>query len=197
MDDLDLPSSSHASASIDQLSISHFHRSHHNIEIFGRAEDLNLDLLPTNGDILRYYFFEFERCYNAQLSYKNFTSHVTDKVIEIWRKLPMELLQRKSIFNKLNALVDSYRKVTKRTKLATKFEEFVNSLKNLFNIAKCKCNLIILFNCTCGNTPLILKSFMVDQQTDRQKTISEFIETLPQPTIPITIEIPEDLSDPC
>lgn len=64
-----------------------------------------------------------------------------------------------------------YRKPTQYTKLG----DFVGSLENLFSVAKCSCDLLTS-NCFCGNTPLFMKSFMVDQQTDRKYTISRFLK---------------------
>lgn len=173
----------------------------HNTELFGEAQDLNADLIPTYGDILRYFFFLYTQCKDPHIkptmSLKNLTPHVADKVLEIWHKLPIEIILRRSVVNKLNRFMDSYAEIRKSTKVKDNREEFVNSLKNVFSIAKCNCNLKTSV-CKCGNTPLIIKAFMVDQYTDRQQTITTFLETLPQPTTVTSTEFEsaEHTSDP-
>lgn len=157
------------------------HTQHHNVELFGEPEELDIDRLPTYGEILRHYFFMYYAIFNENkhISYKDITSHVTDKVIGIWQRLPIQIIQRRSVFNKLNRFINEYKEATKSTSV---LEEFACSLKNVFNVSKCRCNLVTS-NCICGGIQLFMKTFMLDQFTNRQQTISAFIETLPQPSL--------------
>lgn len=166
-----------------------------NIGIFGESTDLSLERLPTLADILKYYFFLFEHpCEDKKVnSYKDVTSNVIDKVVQIWQKLPMEIMSKKTIFSKLNRFIDTYQKMTRHPESAG-FNNFVQNLPNLFNISTCYCD-IINSNCTCNKTPLFLKAFLIDQRTHRNQTITTFLQTLPEPSTSATINIPQSISD--
>ena len=81
------------------------HIPRHDVTVFGVSTDLTDLNLPTHLDILRYYFYLSEQ---KKLLYKSFTIQVQDKLIGIWKKLGMEIMLKKSVFNKLNKLHDKY-----------------------------------------------------------------------------------------
>lgn len=61
--------------------------------VFGMSCNLSGLNLPTKQDILKCYFFlaESAKIENKMFSYKTFTPHVADKVIEIWSKVNRKL----------------------------------------------------------------------------------------------------------
>lgn len=83
----------------------------HDLAAFGAACDLSDLNLPTKQDILRYYFFLFERAKNENklISYYTLTNQVMDKVFAIWSQLNIEILSKPTITRKLNNLIDNYR----------------------------------------------------------------------------------------
>lgn len=147
-----------------------------NFEDFGAPSDLNTDYLPTYKNVLQYYFYLFESTLsdNQILHFKEFTSDVADKIIEIWTKLPIEIIKRKSILNKLNRFIDCYRNKTKHNKRSMRFYNFVVSLEEIFDISQCKCNIQIA-ECSCGKTTPYLRRFIVDQRNDKAFTISDYV----------------------
>lgn len=136
-----------------------------NVEYFGEAAELNEDCLPTFHDILKYYFLLYNRANNEEKhkGYKNFTTSVLDKVIEVWSKLPIKTIHKKSVYHKLNKFMETYQKEDKNLKQHTKsLSVFIDSLKNIFDISVCRCKLEIN-NCSCGVIPFFLREFMLDQ----------------------------------
>lgn len=128
---------------------------------------------------------------SKMFSYNTFTPHVTDKLIEIWSKLNIEITCKRNIVRKLNTLLDKYYTEDKcRTKGST-LTAFLQSIKELFYIGKCKCDLKAAL-CSCGLIPEQLKEFMMDQHNDRRSTIPEYEteieEQVPTCTIIETIE---------
>lgn len=148
----------------------------HDVTIFGMPADLTDLNLPTVLDILRYYFFLSERSKTEQkkFSYRSFTDEVADKLIEIWKKLDMEILTKHSIYLKLNRFLDKYQARDKKRDSYVIFTAFVESLENIFYIGKCQCKLKAA-PCTCGLVPDRLKEFIHDQHNQRRLTISAFV----------------------
>lgn len=72
-----------------------------------------------------------------------------------------------------------------------KFEAFVDSLKKIFFIGKCRCELQTK-ECSCGSIPVHLKAFILDQYNDRKLTIPEYTPSISEqvpseiPTIPLS-----------
>lgn len=156
---------------------------HTNEDVFGVPSDLSTNYLPTHKDVLQYYFFLFNSklASNRLKQYKSFTSNVTDKIIEIWSKLPIRIIQRTSILNKLNRFIERYKNRTKHEN-TPQFTEFVDSLKEIFNVSHCACDLQNT-ECSCGNFPAQFRRFIIDQYNDRMFTINDFIQLLPPPSV--------------
>lgn len=161
------------------------HRSVYSPDIFhfGAPSDLgNDDCLPTNGDVIRYYYLLMEEELGGKkylsTSYTTYTPFVVNKIIEIWEKLPIPIINRKSVFNKLNKFVTTYKDESKR-KNRTSFLEFTEKMTDLFDISKCRCN-IIDSTCSCKNEsdkiPICLKEFIIDQRTNRIHKINQYIQ---------------------
>lgn len=169
---------------------------HYDVVSFGLASELSELNLPTYGDILRYYFFLGERskAESKMFSYKTLTPNIVDKLIYIWSKLNIAVIERNNVTKKLNAFLDKYYKEDKnRSKHNNAFAEFINSIKKIFFIGKCKCNLITT-ECSCGLIPPHLSEFMMDQHNDRKLTIPEFMEENIE--VPTTIPTATGTNDP-
>lgn len=169
----------------------------HDVAVFGVSSDLNDINLPTDLDILRYYFYLSERAKTEQkkFSYKQFTNHVTDRLVGIWEKLGMEIISKKYVAVKLNRLVDKYQAGIKKTN--RDLLVFTGTLNEIFYIGACKCDLTAA-QCNCGLVPERLKEFMHDQHNQRRLTIDAFLMEIEEqgtsssmPTMP-TYEDPDD-----
>lgn len=166
------------------------HMPSHDVTAFGLSCDLSSLNLPNKEDILRYYFFLAERAKieSKMYSYKTFTPHVTDKLIEIWSTLNVEIIHKKSIGRKLNALLDKYQTVDRHKTAGSAFTSFVESTKELFYIGKCKCDLKAAL-CSCELIPEPWKQFMLDQHNDRKSTIPENVAEIEE-QVPTSTTIP-------
>lgn len=169
------------------------HMPSHDVVAFGASCELSGLNLPTKQDILRYYFFLAERAkmQRKMFSYKTFTPYVTDKLAEIWSRLNVQIIKKKSISTKLDALVEKYKTEAKNKTKSLTFTAFVESIKELFYIGKCQCDLKLAL-CSCQIIPENLKEFMMDQFNERKHTIPEHVteieEQVPISTIIETIE---------
>lgn len=159
-----------------------------NVLTFGLEAELDDITLPTTTDILKHYFFLAARCKNVNkmFSYNTFTPHVCDKLIQIWNKLNIEVIEKKNIIKKLGRILKNYREACKRQKNDAKFREYVDSTTKIFYIGKCKCQLKTA-RCNCGKIPDQLHEFMLDQHNERRLTIPEFlpVETEISTVLPI------------
>lgn len=180
-----VPSTSQGATTSAESSLKHMHA--HDVAAFGLSCDLSGLNLPTKQDILRYFFFLAERAKieSKMYSYKTFTPYVTDKLIEIWSTLNIEILLTNNIGKKLNAFLDKYQTALKNKAKGSTFVEFVQSTKELFYIGKCKCDLKVAL-CSCGLIPEHLKEFMLDQHNDRKLTIPEHVPVIEEQVSTIT-----------
>lgn len=187
MDPNALPSTSQTATTSTSTESHLKHLPSHDVAVFGASCDLRGLNLPTKQDILRCFFFLAERAklQNKMFSYKTFVPHVTDKLIEIWSQLNVEIVRKKSVARKLGTLIDKYHIETKHPKIAT-FRTFVQSTKELFYIGKCQCDLKAAL-CSCGLIPDHLKEFMRDQNNVRRLTIPEFVPEVEEPATTSTI----------
>ena len=183
MDPNALPSTSQTTTTSTRTESHLKHLPSHDVAVFGASCDLSGLNLPTKQDILRCFFFLTERAklQKKMFSYKTFVPHATDKLIEIWGQLNVEILTKKSLVRKLGTLIEKYQIETKHPKIAT-FRTFVQSTKELFYIGKCQCDLKAAL-CSCGLIPDHLKELMRDQSNVRRLTIPEFEEPAPTSTI--------------
>lgn len=97
MDPNALPSTSQTATTSTSTESHLKHLPSHDVAVFGASCDLSGLNLPTNQDILRCFFFLAERAklQNKMFSYKTFVPHVTDKLIEIWSQLNIEIVKKK------------------------------------------------------------------------------------------------------
>ena len=80
----------------------------------------------------------------------------------------------KSVFNKLNKLLDKYQEQIKRRNNTQQFTEYVKSLETIVYIGTCKCDLKAAA-CACGLVPERLKEFMHDHHNQRRLTMDAFV----------------------
>lgn len=152
------------------------HMPHQNYSVFGLPTDFSELNLPNNRDVLRYYFF-LSDCYKVNskmFSYGCFTSQVADRLINIWKKLDIAIVDKRSVVKKLNTFLNMYHKKIKRISTSEIYKSFLNTMNNIFYIGKCRCNLKTNL-CACGMIPQNLKEFMLDQHTSRKYTIPEIV----------------------
>ena len=86
----------------------------------------------------------------------------------------MEIMLKKSVFNKLNRLLDKYQDQIKRRNQTQQFTDYVKSLETIFYIGTCKCDSKAA-PCACGLVPERLKEFMHDQHNQRRLTMDAFV----------------------
>lgn len=148
------------------------HMPEQDILAFGLSSEINDLNLPTSRDILKYYFFLSDRAKieKKMFSHKTFTPHVSDKLIEVWNKLNIQLVDRRTITKKLTVLLNRYHTCTKHRQRLDYNRAFLSSINELFYIGKCKCNLKTA-ECSCGLIPEHLKEFVIDQHNDIKLTI--------------------------
>lgn len=144
----------------------------HDVAVFGESAELSGLYLPTYVDILRFYFYLAERSRGTSYSYHTLTSHVMDKLIDIWAEVGLPIRPKSSIRKKLNDFMDRYKSEIKH-KDRPSFAIFVQSTSKLFNISTCKCNLEAA-QCSCDSIPNHLKEFMLDQNNERRLTTQQF-----------------------
>lgn len=146
-----------------------------NFSAFGFPSEFSELNLPNNRDVLKYYFYLSERENNKKitLSYERFSPQVAKKVIEIWTKINVEIINEKSVVKKLNGLLNKYHRAIKNKSRPHIFSEFLKTLNNLLYIGRCQC--VKTTPCYCGLIPDHLKEFLIDQHTARKHTIPECV----------------------
>lgn len=130
--------------------------------IFGTPKDLPLNKLPTGEDVLRCLSHERYnlalKINNKSVSFSQVANTVANKVISLYKKASIPTVSDKRIVQLLNALHDKYyglRKSHSRDKNKESFIKKLNEFKYkcslLFDVAACKCPIVL--NCNCSKTP--------------------------------------------
>ena len=113
-----------------------------NAGIIGMPSEFSELNLPSYRDVLKFYFFLSDRereKSKKQHSYTKFSSIIANKIIEIWEKINIALINKKSVLKKLNTFLNKYHKEVKNISRGNTFSEFETSLNDVFNIGKCSC----------------------------------------------------------
>ena len=113
-----------------------------NASIIGMPSEFSELNLPSYRDVLKFYFFLSDRereKSKKQHSYTKFSSIIANKIIEIWEKINIALINKKSVLKKLNTFLNKYHKEVKNISRGNTFSEFETSLNDVFNIGKCSC----------------------------------------------------------
>lgn len=130
--------------------------------IFGTPKDLPLNKLPTVEDVIRCVSHERYnlalKINNKSVSFTKVATTVANKVISLYNKASIPTVSDKRIVQLLNALHDKYyglRKSLPRDKnkesFIRKLDEFKRKCSLLFDVAACKCPIVL--NCICNKTP--------------------------------------------
>lgn len=146
-----------------------------NISDFGLPSELSELNLPSNGDVLKYFFFlsDREKMQNINHSYESLSPEVAKKIIAIWRKINVSMINEKSVVKKLNMLINKYHNKIKSKSRPNTYLKFLETLNSIFYIGKCQCTKTT--PCCCGLIPHHLQEFMIDQHTTRKNTIPECV----------------------
>ena len=150
--------------------------------ILGFPDSLNNYILPTNGDVLRYWkhLITAETKPGIIPKRHDLMMKISNEVSEIWSSASIPAISPFAIERKLGRLIDKYRSLLKsrkinqsRQKFINKQSEFDNELSQIFDIALCNC--INLTACTCTKekkVPSMEHKFLIDQRGKRQMMIS-------------------------
>lgn len=150
--------------------------------IFGMAEEIPKNVLPTKADVMRYYQW-FRHNLKAgqnkkEPSFLQIVTPVARGIEKVWQNASIPVVSRKRIIQLIKNCHDKYMnlmKSYKARKTQNSFNEklvtFRNSYNVLFDIASCKCD---SSSCHCEKTRKIPKpeqQFLLDQRTQRKMRI--------------------------
>lgn len=137
--------------------------------------------LPSISDIIQLYLLKKKEFKNGLISNLELYKILADEVMAVWNILNIEILTKRRITAKIEFCIKNFlnlkkfsNKRKKSKSLKTKFEKFVKSSKNLFDISICKCTRTKLCKGDC-ETSDIIKLFLEDQRSLRQQNI-EFVK---------------------
>lgn len=157
---------------------------------------LSEEMLPTEGDVLRYVIYlrnEHHTRTNKNELLKSFAEAATDTIINIWKHTNVPLISHKGIRNKVANSIEKYKYFTKNNKTYD-YIKYMFSLESLFDVAICKCD-IINSHCKCKQIehriPIHAKAFMIDQRTERKMKIQPVILPMGSPFFSSTSDVVE------
>ena len=107
----------------------------------GLPSDLSELNLPSNRDILKYYLFlrvAVQKKKKKKQSYGSLTTQVAKKILDIWNKLNIPLINEKTVFKKLKTLANKYRNEIKFKSTPGKSSTFLETIDKVFYIGKCQ-----------------------------------------------------------
>jgi len=168
-------------------------RSVNKILNLGFPAELPTNVLPTNGDIVRSFYFERQILMNQKCSNKVPTKNETKailipKVVQLWKNSSLPHVSTAAISKRLDSLIDEINKFKSQphAKLnSPKFKENLDNLlatsSKLFDICTCKCNWSETvwhskMVCTCPferRVPQIELKFLMDQRFERKMFIGK------------------------
>jgi hypothetical protein len=129
--------------------------------IFGHPlADLPISDLPTRLQVARHVLFLKEK---KNASNADVIPQVAKSVTELWKRSNIPCQAVKTVKTKLQRLMQEGSKASKETKLSVKSQHFVQSLKQLFDIAGCQCK--DFQACTCDKNTKVLtreREFLTD-----------------------------------
>ena len=152
--------------------------------ISGTPAELPRWVLPSNGDVLRYWRLllknEQQLLKQGLLPSKGeLYSKIAADVGEIWALASVPIIESKSISKRVNSLVENFRAIQKSMKrdadkqaLEQKKLAFQDFLGKLFDICSRKCRMFEICNCSkVYKVPKLEKAFLEDQRSCRKMTI--------------------------
>lgn len=153
--------------------------------LFGAIKLFDENVLPKNSDVILSFLnvqqeqsVLLEKTKN-NISERTICEQVSVEVISLWEKASIPTIKRKSVVDKVAKLHKDYITILKPYKnrktnaFMSKIAEYrIKAERTLFDIARCKCN--ILANCSCpkdSKVPIDERPFLIDQRTNRKMKI--------------------------
>lgn len=133
-----------------------------NCPIFGTPKDISTNKLPTGEDLIRCCAQERYnlalKVNNKSVSFTQVASTVADKVISLYQKASIPTVTDKRVIQLINVLHNKYYNLRKsysrdqnKANFIKKIEDFKKKCSFLFDIAACKC--LIVVECICKKPP--------------------------------------------
>jgi hypothetical protein len=155
-----------------------------NCPVFGAPKDLADTVLPTNGDILKYYLWVKHDLHliRPRDAVAIISEKVANKIEELWQRASIPVVSHARILQLIRANHEKYRKLLKPFKGRQKDPSYKRKLQvfreeesvKLFDIAACKCG-IENKSCSClksEKVPVAEQVFLSDQRTERMMMIT-------------------------
>lgn len=151
--------------------------------IFGTAEELPINVLPTYEDVMKCYLFHASDLTENKKQLKGLVGDtaekVSSKIEELWEKASIPVIDHRSIVRRIRGYHDKYRMLLKPYKTRKLTQTYINSLekfkmesKRLFDIAACRCDISKVCNCEKSRkVPLCEREFIQDQRSERKMCI--------------------------
>lgn len=143
-------------------------------DIFGSANELATNMLPTNLQVAQY-FLKVKTRQNE--SNKDKYKIVADAVIRLWSKASVPVIQARSVERRVETLVSTGSELCRSKSSSNRKATFLSSLDNLFDVAACKCLIScnestqeVTISCSCpkdSKVPLDELPFLYDQRNSR------------------------------
>lgn len=147
----------------------------------GYPSDLDRSVLPTYRQVIAFFFF-----FQAQMTENNFPPKqdtvcqlVAAEITKIWSLARVPTIQDKSIYNKVNRLMNEVRKYLKSPKTRKRSQFPKENL--LFDLSRCRCfqllppdqlSRVSITFCGCSPTEPWNHEFYLDQLHDRKMVLS-------------------------
>ena len=157
-------------------------RKHSKCPIFGDPCDFSKNQLPNYDEVIKCYPFvrkEMKGNNGKDYPVSVIASEVAEKVQAIYKRALIPCVTKKRMIAKVKeyhqtfrSIMKSYQSKKNSAAFQTKLEKFKDESKKLFDFASCKCK--DLENCNCSKElkiPVMERSFMKDQRTDRKMYI--------------------------
>ena len=142
----------------------------------GKPSELPHNVLPCNGDILRFWrFLGITNLKPGKIpSRQEKCSDISLIVFGLWEKASVPSICLKSIYNRVNKLIEKYQNVRKSINKTSEVsinmrDKFSTCLTQLFDVAACKC--VSFQSCKCNKAAKVPKEeqvFLIDQRDKRK-----------------------------
>lgn len=148
-------------------------------EFFDKNVEINSDYLPLNIDVLAV-ICNIRNHAKYPSSYNDCYPSATNKIIKLWEKTNIPIIQYKRVREKMIKLINDY-KTAKRNVYRGKSVD-LSFLGELFDITSCKCvKFHLLLDCKCPAKNKISDiglAFLIDQKTERKFTLDNYEFTM-------------------
>lgn len=146
--------------------------------IFGSPSDLPTNLLPTVGDICRYFVFLKDKPNSAN---STIITKITQDVAALWTKASIPTVQHRTIELRIHKVISKGSQLKRSRTSSVLQKQFTSTFCDLFDICSCTCKLTrdttfknVVGHCSCPRdkkVPSHELPFLIDQRTTRQMYI--------------------------